>query len=236
MILIVLGDPRLQGLNVTVENHKLWLYELYGNYTFCDFRHLTLATIRRELSAILNGTPDDVFILVNCHGITDSVTGQEYLILGSDCRRWEDRDFSRILHANTMKHVSVWLECCHSGGMFEYDETLDMEHVNEPLGEDTDGNWLYRHVTKTGYDRIRTNVMFMCACGREEQCYQNAKSGAISTYLLRQLSLNPYRYKPDTVTLLLNQRLGHVQHAQIKSVYAKHLWGSLNYRNKLNSN
>lgn len=188
MIFIVLGNTSLPGFRITAETHYNWCKELgkYRNVPFTAFNFELSETGFMNLEKVLNSSGnknEDIFILINAHCNHDKNRNVELLQLQNG-QQYLDEYFCEFFHKNKVNHVTVWLECCHSAGLFDFGTKF---FINE-------------HDEK----KIRHNVLFFCTSQIQEESLQLVQQGAYATWLLKENFYNPYMHRPFEVMNFLN--------------------------------
>lgn len=154
-----------------------------------------------------------IYMYFNTHGISDE-DGEAIKLNEKSYIR--DTQITHLLFNNNVKHVTVFFECCHSGGMFQPDESC-IFHTDRIIKNPTVE---YQYNEDNRYSIWKSNITVFSTSLKEQRSYQmnqENKGYGYATQKMTELEKSPFDYTPEYVVNWLNKQIGEEQYANVKS-------------------
>lgn len=227
MIFIGIIDPNVANVNAGLEQQIAWIREVTMKRegkepvvrvyrTRKDDKEENIAwpvlNMLYETLTSPSNMRQSVYIYFNTHGITEA-TGESIEL--NKLSYISDREITDLLFKNTVDHVSVFFECCHSAGFFD----PNIGNVMRTNREIFTPGYAYT-IDKDGYYSVwKSNITVFNTSLKEQKSYEitdNETGAGLATLELQKLG-NPFKYMPLYVANWLNDRIGTKQYATVQT-------------------
>ena len=158
---------------------------------------------------------ESVYLYVNTHGITEEQG--ESLELNKKSYI-PDSVITALFYNNKVKHLTVFFECCHSGGFFQKSEN----HIIKTKRFMLIPGYNYCLDESGFYNLERNNILVFNTSLQEQKSYQMSNEGnqegiGLATLKLKELKKNIFEEPPEFICQWLNKQIGEEQYSNIQT-------------------
>ncbi|EDR24660.1 hypothetical protein EDI_087080 [Entamoeba dispar SAW760] len=194
-------DPEIGEINKGLDQQITWCKQWANNHNYLYKQDIIFTKIDKRKGEDID--------------ISSSVMNLIQLYLVNRERKYKTQ-ITHLLFNNNVRHVPFFFECCHSGGLFQPDESC-IFHTDRIIKNPTLD---YHYNEDNSYSMWKSNITVFSTSLKEQRSYQlneENKGYGWATQKISELEKSPFDYTPIYVVNWLNKQIGKEQYAIVQS-------------------